>query len=137
MKKVKKPCAFDGCISLNNRKGYCERHYKQIFLGIISSRICKKDLKKNCEVKGCIEIRCCKQMCSKHYQKMKKYGDPLFRPEKKGQTKGLSKINPDILKIQMRKDERYKLTEDERQVIGSIFYEQVGSNECENVFCVE
>ena len=77
-------CKIDGCIGSYNRgHGYCNKHYIRIKRHNDAFYEPPIRVKDECSVSGCGVIAKTKKLCSKHYQKLIKYGNPVFKAERK------------------------------------------------------
>ena len=72
---MNKTCKVDGCNGKIRSKGYCNRHYLQMYK---HGRIIDNDIR-TCSVEGCNGKHHAKGYCTKHYQQIQKYGHILER----------------------------------------------------------
>ena len=93
-KKTKTRCKVEGCETTTLKRGYCQRHYMQLFRGnpltIEYNRKPSRRTTVGCSVDGCKNPHSAKGFCSHHYysiyykQKNKKYGKVNAMPKMRG-----------------------------------------------------
>lgn len=64
-------CKVEGCNSKVKTRGYCHKHYLQIWR---HGKILEPKPVKLCKVEGCNNVHLAKGYCNKHWQQMSKYG---------------------------------------------------------------
>lgn len=131
VKSRRKKCLEETCLSLEQLKGYCKRHYRIIILGVgpkqkkirIKSTKCNDQL---CSVPNCENSEKAKGLCNMHYLRLRNHGDTGTNYRRKYRAKVISIDNI------MRPEARFHYTNQERDILREMFGENVSVHELEN-----
>ena len=67
-------CQFEGCESKATNRGYCNKHYQQLWKQGLIKRKRRVKRRPPCKVEGCSVKSVHKGLCSKHYKQMIRHG---------------------------------------------------------------
>jgi hypothetical protein len=75
-------CIYGECNELAKSRGYCKRHYTEMYRKKAFVILPAKN-KSKCKVNGCSKNVLISGMCGKHYQRFRKHGDVLYADGKR------------------------------------------------------